>query len=128
MNETLPRSYLELKFEDKVWSYFPFLQITFKISFLYVNVYIHWLSMLMRSSKNAWSDLVIFAASSKFLPYLDHTPTPKSCLRDNLITIIWNLKRTFFWELFFSRKFPSTQWMVNCCVRFFQKQPLAQLI
>ena len=39
-----------LKFEDEAWSYFQFLQITFKISFFYVTVYIHWLAMVMRSS------------------------------------------------------------------------------
>ena len=40
-----------LKFEDEDWSCFPFSQMTFKISFLYVNVWIHWLAILMRSSK-----------------------------------------------------------------------------
>ena len=40
-----------LKFEDEVWSHFPFLQITFKIGFLYGNVHAHWLAMVMRLSK-----------------------------------------------------------------------------
>ena len=53
-----------LRFDDEVWSYFPFLQITFKISFLYVNVCIHWLAMLMRSSKNTWWSIFLLQVST----------------------------------------------------------------
>ena len=69
-----------------------------------MNVYTHWLTMLMKLTKK---NLVrrIFVASFNFLPYLDHTTTPEGCLRGDLITITWNLKR----RIIFSSKFPSTQ-------------------
>ena len=40
--------------------------------------------------------------------------TPEGSLRGNLITVIWSLKHTIFWELFFqgSVPVPSKRWIV----------------
>ena len=70
----------------------------------------------------------ISAASLNFSPSLEHTPTPTGCLRDKQCAGPTPLKKSynnhlklklkvyFFLGIVFSRKFPSIQEMVNCCI------------
>ena len=53
-----------LKFEDEVWSHFPFLLIRFRTGFWYAIAYTYWSTMLMRVSNNTWSDVSLLQFST----------------------------------------------------------------
>ena len=98
-----------LKFEDEVWSYFPFLQITFKISLIHVNVYIHWLAMLTSSSKDTWSGQAYFCCKFQLFTISPLYPHARRLLERQSHNNNLKLKAYNFLRVFFSRKFPSTQ-------------------